>query len=158
MVLVAALLWAFCGRALPGRRLELVVQSCCGNSAVNRSVAVVQTLCLTMSRTHSLTRSLAHSLISSPLYRQMNASRRFLPALLCSQSQRIILLSSPPAPLYLTSSSHISLSLTCSLSHARAQPRSSFLYRSTDSAHPSSSPLLLLSLTPFLLLITQCLL
>lgn len=82
--------------------------------------------------THSFT-------LSAPL---LFDTRCLLPAALCSQSHRLILLSPLPAPLYTTSSSHISvsLSLTCPLSHAHAQPRSSFLYHAADSIHSSSSP------------------
>lgn len=54
--------------------------------------------------THLVTCSLSHLLLFGM------PDESLLPALWCSRSRRLILLSPPPAPLYLTSSSHISLS------------------------------------------------
>lgn len=148
MVLVA-LLWAFCGTAPPGWRLGLrralvVVQSCSSNSAVNRSLPVGQSNYHIMSRTHLLTHSLSHALISShpPFVMPGDCLSLSFPSL-------IVFSLTPPHPsLSSTSSSlpyviqshlSLSLSLTCSHSHAWAQPCSPFLHCSADSAHPSSS-------------------
>lgn len=137
MVPVAGLLGAFCGRTLLGRRLGLwrtlvVVQSCSGNSAV---IDPSQQLNPSISPCHTA----IHSLTSSSLERLCQPC--------CIYSHAASSLSPQTASLYLTSSSHISLSpslsLTCSLSHASALPSSfpSFFHRCADSAYPSSSHL-----------------
>lgn len=157
MVLVArAPLGSLWQSAAGARRLGLSEDIGCSTKLFLAAVRSID-LALRFNRSISPCHAVTRSLITLPLLLQRRTDAAFF-----AQFYRPILLSPPPAPLYLTSSSHISLSLslTCPLSHARAQPRSSFLYRSADSAHASSSPLLLLLLwlTPFLLLITQCLL
>lgn len=115
--------------------------------------------CVSVPLSHRVTQSFAHSFTCSLLFFVM-PDECFLLPFTCL----IVFTVTMPHPPHSSASSSLPYviqshrSLTCRLSHARAQPRASLLYRSADSAHSSSSPLLLLSLTPFLLLINQCLL
>lgn len=99
----------------------------------HRSLTVAQSLYLTMSYRYSLSHLL---LFGAPL-----------PAALCLQPRRLISLSSNSFSLPYVILPHlpisIALSLTCSLSHASAQPSSfpSFFHHSADSAYPSPSHL-----------------
>lgn len=127
VVLVAVLLWARCGRALPGpwlglRRTADVGQSCSGNCAVNWPLTLVSVPLshgVTVIRSLTLISLFIASIVTVP-HRLLSSTCFSLPYVIWPQ---------------------LSLSLTCALSHAHAQPHSSFLSCSADTAHTSSSSL-----------------
>ena len=168
-VVLVALLWAFCGTVPPGWRLGLrgalvVVQSCSSNSAVNRSLPVGQSNYrhVTHSFAHSFTVSLSH-LVSSPL-----CDARWLPISVFSQPDCVLTRTTPSFSLLhqlLSTLRHPVTSLSLSLSHLFSFPRlGSALLVLPPFLCWKRPPILLLflllflALTPFLLLITLCLL
>lgn len=119
----------FCGRVPLGWRLGLwrtrvVVQTCSGSSS---AIDPSQLLNPSILPCHTAARALTSSSLSSSFCQRRSLSLSPLTAFLCLTSWSYI-------------STSFSLTHTCSLSHASAQPYSSpsSFHRCADSAYPSS--------------------